>query len=96
MFTTGSVGKLLFKDVVSSVRTAVQQLKSADSAVNIIIAVGHAGFAMDQRVAKEVEDVDIVVGGHTNTFLWTGEWDYSRILQPGLKLDKLYNLPLMS
>ena len=27
---------------------------------------------MDTRIAKEVEEVDVVVGGHTNTFFYTG------------------------
>lgn len=37
-----------------------------------IIAVGHAGFDVDKEIAKKVKGVDIVVGGHTNTFLYTG------------------------
>ena len=41
--------------------------------VHIIIAVGHSGFKIDQKIAKEVEDIDLVVGGHTNTFLFTGK-----------------------
>ena len=40
--------------------------------VNIIIALGHSGFKMDQRIAKEVDGVDLVVGGHSNTFLYNG------------------------
>ena len=40
--------------------------------VNIITALGHSGFKMDQRIAKEVDGVDLVVGGHSNTFLYHG------------------------
>ena len=40
--------------------------------VNIIIALGHSGFKMDQRIAKEVDGIDLVVGGHSNTFLYHG------------------------
>ncbi|GIY15803.1 protein 5NUC [Includes: UDP-sugar hydrolase [Caerostris darwini] len=36
------------------------------------MAVGHSGFAVDQQIAKEVPEIDVVVGGHTNTFLYTG------------------------
>lgn len=50
-------------------RTEVQKLTS--QGINKIIALGHAGFEVDKRVA-EIADVDIVVGGHTNTFLYTG------------------------
>ena len=51
-------------------RNAVDELKKQN--INKIIAVGHAGIDMDKRIAKEVEGVDVVVGGHTNTFLYTG------------------------
>lgn len=60
---------LIFNDEVTSVRTEVQKLTS--QGMNKIIALGHAGFEVDKRVA-EIADVDIVVGGHTNTFLYTG------------------------
>ena len=53
-------------------RNAVEDIKSEDPSVNIFIALGHAGFEIDKRIAREVEDIDIVVGGHTNTFLYTG------------------------
>ncbi|KAK3097870.1 hypothetical protein FSP39_014021 [Pinctada imbricata] len=63
-------GSLIFHDEVESVRREVQAL--TNSGVNKIIAVGHAGFSVDKRIASEVEGVDVVVGGHTNTFLYTG------------------------
>ena len=59
-----------FLDEVDSVRRCAQALKN--DGINIIIALGHAGIDMDLKIAREVEDVDIVVGGHTNTFLYTG------------------------
>ncbi|HUT47988.1 MAG TPA: bifunctional metallophosphatase/5'-nucleotidase [Alphaproteobacteria bacterium] len=37
--------------------------------VNKIIAVSHAGFRRDKRVAAAVEGIDVIVGGHTNTLL---------------------------
>ena len=51
-------------------RKAVEELKQQN--INKIIAVGHARIDIDKRIAKEVDGVDIVVGGHTNTFLYTG------------------------
>lgn len=43
--------------------------------VNKIIALGHSGFLVDQDIARKVRGVDVVVGGHTNTFLFTGEME---------------------
>lgn len=40
--------------------------------VNKIIALGHSGFSVDQEIARRVRGVDVVIGGHTNTFLYTG------------------------
>ena len=66
-------GKLIsFNDAVTSVRKCTKYLIS--QGVNKIIALGHAGISMDERIAREVEEVDIVVGGHTNTFLYTGRY----------------------
>uniref|UniRef100_A0A8C6TTK4 5'-nucleotidase n=1 Tax=Neogobius melanostomus TaxID=47308 RepID=A0A8C6TTK4_9GOBI len=36
-----------------------------------IIALGHSGFTLDQEVARRVRGVDVVIGGHSNTFLYT-------------------------
>lgn len=43
--------------------------------INKIIALGHAGYTIDKQVA-EIAGVDIVVGGHTETFLYTGRHVY--------------------
>lgn len=59
-----------FTDVVPTVRDEVKSLQ--DQGVNKIIALGHAGFSMDKQVAA-IDGIDLVVGGHTNTFLYNGE-----------------------
>ena len=41
--------------------------------VDILIALGHSGYTEDKRIAKEVPDIDVVVGGHSNTFLYSGD-----------------------
>lgn len=62
-------GKIKFNSIVTSVLSQVERLKEVE--VSIIIALGHAGFSVDQQVAL-IPGVDLVVGGHTNTFLYTG------------------------
>ena len=54
-----------------SVRAEAQRLKAEDG-VDILIALGHSGYDLDQKLAEEVEEIDVVVGGHSHTFLWTG------------------------
>ncbi|XP_042861628.1 LOW QUALITY PROTEIN: 5'-nucleotidase-like [Penaeus japonicus] len=68
-------GKIRVTDEVQAVRKEAQRLKN--EGVDIIIALGHAGFKKDMEIAREVEEIDVVVGGHTNTFLYTGGADPS-------------------
>lgn len=66
-----STDNVKFKDEVESIRREVQKLKK--QGVDILIALGHSGYETDKKIAREVEDIDIVIGGHTNTFLYRGE-----------------------
>ncbi|KAF6364998.1 5'-nucleotidase ecto [Rhinolophus ferrumequinum] len=61
---------LRFENEITALQFEVDKLKSLN--VNKIIALGHSGFEMDKLIAQKVKGVDIVVGGHTNTFLYTG------------------------
>lgn len=74
-----SPGKTIFSDEVKSITAESQRLDSLG--VKIIIALGHSGYLMDQKIAKEVPLVDVVVGGHTNTFLWNGPQPDSEVVE---------------
>lgn len=37
--------------------------------VNKIVVLSHSGYVVDLRVAKQVAGIDVIVGGHSNTFL---------------------------
>lgn len=65
-----SPGRLIFDDEIDAVRAEVNKLMALG--INKIIAVGHAGFTVDKKLAASVPGLDLVVGGHTNTFLYTG------------------------
>lgn len=56
---------------MTALQRQVEQLEAMG--VNKIIALGHSGFLVDQDIARRVRGVDVVVGGHSNTFLFTGE-----------------------
>lgn len=68
---------VIFLDEVESIRREVKKLK--EQGVNIFIALGHSGFEVDKKIAREVEDIDIVIGGHTNTFLYNGKQPDSEV-----------------
>ncbi|TEA39659.1 5'-nucleotidase [Globicephala melas] len=61
---------LVFEDEIAALQPEVDKLQTLN--VNKIIALGHSGFEMDKLIAQKVKGVDVVVGGHSNTFLYTG------------------------
>ncbi|XP_056419231.1 5'-nucleotidase [Hyla sarda] len=61
---------LIFEDEISVLQTEVSKVLTLG--VNKVIALGHSGFETDKLIAQKVRGVDVVVGGHTNTFLYTG------------------------
>lgn len=68
--TVSYIGKVVFQDDLEAVRTEAKRLKNAG--IKIVIAVTHSGYAKEQRIAKEVPEVSLVVGGHSHTFLFSG------------------------
>ena len=56
-----------FSDAAETLRAAVKEL--AAQGVNIIIAVTHIGLENDRRLARAVDGVDVIVGGHSHSLL---------------------------
>jgi 5'-nucleotidase/UDP-sugar diphosphatase len=59
--------RVAVKSVVAAAKAAVAELEKAG--VNKIVALSHAGFGADQQVAAAVDGLDVIVGGHTHTYL---------------------------
>ncbi|KAK2727391.1 snake venom 5'-nucleotidase-like isoform X2 [Artemia franciscana] len=68
--TIASVGDTTFLDEIDAINSEIKPLK--EQGIKVFIAVGHSGFQKDVEIAEKVPDIDVVVGGHTNTFLYTG------------------------
>ncbi len=58
---------ITFSDPVPAVQAEVDKLTG--EGVNKIIVLSHSGYGVDQRVAQETTGVDVIVGGHSNTYL---------------------------
>lgn len=58
---------VIFSDPVEAVQAEVDKL--TEMGVNKIIVLSHSGYAVDQRVAEGTTGVDVIVGGHSNTYL---------------------------
>ncbi|KPA22078.1 Trifunctional nucleotide phosphoesterase protein YfkN precursor [Shimia sp. SK013] len=58
---------ITFSDPVGAVQGEVDKL--TEMGVNKIIVLSHSGYGVDQRVAANTTGVDVIVGGHSNTYL---------------------------
>ncbi len=65
---TAHPGPVNFEDPIRSARKAVSELKIAGA--DIIISVNHSGIYEDRILAREVPEIDIIVGGHSHTPLY--------------------------
>lgn len=65
--------KTKFKDPVKSAKSTVKKIKSENP--DIIIAVSHSGTnenkeaSEDEILAREVPDIDVIISGHSHTFM---------------------------
>jgi 5'-nucleotidase len=58
---------ITFTDPSDAVQGEVDKL--AAEGVNKIIVLSHSGYHVDKMVAEKTTGVDVIVGGHTNTYL---------------------------
>jgi len=61
--------EVAFGDEIEAVQREAKALR--EGGVEIIIALGHSGYDIDQELARSVPELDLVVGGHSHTFLYT-------------------------
>ncbi|MFY0660441.1 MAG: 5'-nucleotidase C-terminal domain-containing protein [Shimia sp.] len=58
---------IIFTDPSEAVQGEVDKL--SEMGVNKIIVLSHSGYGVDQKVAANTTGVDVIVGGHSNTYL---------------------------
>ena len=63
--TRGNEG-VTFDGEIASVRSAIDSIKSH---VDIVILLSHAGHVADSTLAESVDDIDLIVSGHSHTVL---------------------------
>ncbi|XP_058127656.1 protein 5NUC-like [Anopheles ziemanni] len=59
-----------FTDEIKAINIEAAALKA--QGVNILIALGHSGLERDRAIAAGCPEVDVVIGGHSHTFLYSG------------------------
>ncbi|XP_034947657.1 protein 5NUC-like [Chelonus insularis] len=68
---TTSTGKVTFSSEIECIQNEIKKLQNQN--VNIIIGLGHSGYDFDKKLAQEVEGLDLIIGGHSHSFLYTGD-----------------------
>ncbi|XKL64905.1 hypothetical protein PGB90_004991 [Kerria lacca] len=56
-------------DEIPNIRAEAKRLKS--NGIKIIIALGHSGFNFDRKLAAQVNEISMVVGGYSHTLQYT-------------------------
>jgi 5'-nucleotidase/UDP-sugar diphosphatase len=69
---TYPAGKEAF-DVSDEVTAARQTVTALRGQADIIVALSHAGEVVDRRLAEQVPEIDVIVGGHSHTRLPSGD-----------------------
>lgn len=64
---------IIFQDEIEALQADVDALTEAG--VNIIIALTHVGLPQDIRIAEAVTGIDVIVGGHSHTYLSSSDPD---------------------
>nr|ABS28918.1 5'-nucleotidase [Ixodes scapularis] len=68
--TIANPGKIEILDEIQSIKEEMKVLRRLN--VSIFALISHVGYDVDQKMAKEVNGLNLIVGGHTNTFLYNG------------------------
>lgn len=59
-----------FTAEIAAINAEADKLKA--EGVDILIALGHSGIVEDQKIALNCPLIDVVIGGHSHTFLYSG------------------------
>lgn len=81
-----SAGNIEYIDEVLALSEEVANLKVEN--VDIIIALGHSDNIKDLEIAREIEGIDIVIGGRKNKFFWSGQTVEDKLEEPTIVTQK--------
>ncbi|XP_058056197.1 apyrase-like [Anopheles bellator] len=68
--TLSMTERLHFLDEVPAINQEAAAMR--ELGVDIVVVLSHCGVTIDQQIARECPDVDVVVGGHSHTLLHNG------------------------
>lgn len=66
---TSNCENLKILDEIPKIREEAKRLKS--KGVEIIIGLGHSDFKKDIQIANEIEEINVIVSGHSHYLLYS-------------------------
>lgn len=55
--------------IIESIKKYVEEIKASGEKIDLFVAVTHNGVDEDKLLAQAIPDLDIIIGGHSHTFL---------------------------
>jgi 5'-nucleotidase/UDP-sugar diphosphatase len=65
-----NVADLEFRDPVAEVKSLVKEVRAK---ADFVIVLSHLGLAVDRDLVAAVDGIDLVIGGHSHTYMGEGE-----------------------
>ncbi len=65
--TVGNVSPIVFRNPAESIRPYVRKLRGEGA--DLLIVLSHLGLEEDRKLAAAVEDIDLIIGGHSHDLL---------------------------
>lgn len=81
-----------FTDTKDAINEQIKALKAQN--INIIVLITHLGLNKDMKLAWSLEDIDIIIGGHTHSYLGDAKDEKSEGSYP-LMLKSPKNEPVL-
>uniref|UniRef100_A0A224Y0Z6 5'-Nucleotidase n=1 Tax=Rhipicephalus zambeziensis TaxID=60191 RepID=A0A224Y0Z6_9ACAR len=69
--TIAKPGRIKILPEIDSINREIDNLKR--QGINTFVLISHVGFDVDQKIAAACPELDLIIGGHTNTFLYKGD-----------------------
>ena len=60
------IGGFRLRDPIISIRRFIRELK--EEGAEVIIALNHAGLEINKKIARRIEGLDLIIGGHEHLF----------------------------
>ncbi|XP_075155673.1 5'-nucleotidase-related protein-like [Haematobia irritans] len=71
-YDLANTGNLIFRNESDTIVEEAAKLR--DQGANIIIVISHCGYDVDKLIAANAgSEIDVIVGSHSHTFLYTGD-----------------------